>query len=632
LFHARARDVDTGSVRTDANCRSEIYFIEIRPYRQYWHIMPGGGQSMMPGPTPEDLITILEYTRAVLKKTWAITQRSMPPEAQRELIDGLSADVQYCARALADIRDDPDHNFGDAQKAAIDTIIAYYERADSYLTARAPEAALPAEREAYRRLRRFTDELHLNWSPPSSGQSVPEDKPERIRLQEEVETPPGEDNRRAEEQLEQIHQQIEAISEEQKRIKTALSEAMKQQQQAASEAQSSQSSSAGSPSQGQPSPGASAGQGQSPGQPPQGQKAASASQSQDARQTAPGRQATSETTEHDDSAAAEGQTAGRDEATPSGSQGRQAARDGARQGASSSQTSGQPTVSNAEGTQPSRLSSDGRTASSQSEASASGQGPSGNTPSQDQGSWTSSAPTEARLRMLQARQRALGQQAAEVSEDLQQLAATEQSGSENTKAADQAQQHVDQAVADMQELEERLAEMRYEPVTSSDEQAQMAQLADSAAQKLTEAGQAIQRSVSSGKGRSAKEQAARDMAEKLTQDAEALAESLSPAEREQMVRQLEAAKRLLESMAGPQWTTITGGGGSGSAHVYTRSEQMAPDETARLLAQQFWSIALEAQDRRLTQTEDEPSDAQFYDLEIKFFESAARFDPQHNEQ
>ena len=109
--------------------------------------------------------------------------------------------------------------------------------------------------------------------------------------------------------------------------------------------------------------------------------------------------------------------------------------------------------------------------------------------------------------------------------------------------------------------------------------------------ELSEAGKAIRQGLSAGKPQTT-DAKAQDMAEQLAEDAEALEESLSPADRQRMLERLEAAKRLLETMAGPQWATVSGGGTSGGAHVYTKDAYMAPAETARMLANQLWSIAL----------------------------------------
>ncbi|GAF98428.1 unnamed protein product, partial [marine sediment metagenome] len=123
-------------------------------------------------------------------------------------------------------------------------------------------------------------------------------------------------------------------------------------------------------------------------------------------------------------------------------------------------------------------------------------------------------------------------------------------------------------------------------------------------------------------------QKAQEMAEQLAEDADALDESVTPIEREEMLARLEAAKRLLERMPEPQWATIDKGRGSpsGASHVFTRNPNLAPAEAARQIARQFWSIALNAKKYRQQLIEDEPSDVKFYGRENEFFENAAKFE------
>lgn len=42
---------------------------------------------------------------------------------------------------------------------------------------------------------------------------------------------------------------------------------------------------------------------------------------------------------------------------------------------------------------------------------------------------------------------------------------------------------------------------------------------------------------------------------------------------------------------------------------------------------QFWSVAIQARSRQMRGTENEPSDARFFESENKFFEDAAKFRP-----
>ncbi len=105
------------------------------------------------------------------------------------------------------------------------------------------------------------------------------------------------------------------------------------------------------------------------------------------------------------------------------------------------------------------------------------------------------------------------------------------------------------------------------------------------------------------------------MAEQLAKDAEAYDESLSEAEKQKMQDRLKAAERLLESMAGTQWTTMSSGGGPGAGHVYTNDPHASPAEAARLLARQFWSMALKGKERRSRPVEQEASDVEFFEAE-----------------
>jgi hypothetical protein len=122
-------------------------------------------------------------------------------------------------------------------------------------------------------------------------------------------------------------------------------------------------------------------------------------------------------------------------------------------------------------------------------------------------------------------------------------------------------------------------------------------------------------------------QKAEDMAEQLTEDADALAESVTDVERQEMLARLEAAKRLLEMMPEPQWSTVDKGGSpsSGASLVLTKNPNIASAEMARQMARRFWSIAINAKKRRQQLPENEPSDVEFYGQENEFFENAARY-------
>ena len=662
LFYARATDIDTGQKARDANSCSEVYFIEIRPYRQFWH--PEAAGRPIPGPVPEGLITLLEYTRAALKKTWTLANASSP---SRESVDALRGDVEYCTQLLATTRDDPENGFSEFDKAALTRIEERYTAAGGSLERHDASAALPAMRDAYRLLRQFIDELHLKWTPPQSAPSAPQEKPERVKLQEE---PQGSEaqQQRVESQLEKLQRKVESLAREQKSLSSDLNKAMKQEQ-AASDGQPGNSSSSSTGKSGQPSPNKAqdsqrqptenrqtadqnaspqasgdkkgdgkesnegplqarktdgqqtSAKGRAAGTPSASTQAQSQAgdQSRDQQGSSPGSQGAPQGSQKPGTpqagetktqqTSAKGQAAGTPSASTQAqsqagdqSQARQSASPGSPSAPQAGKESGAP-----------QSSEPGNPGSEQSSKAGESRSPG------SQGAKTST-PTDAQLRMLEAKQKALREQTSQVQAELAQLAATEVTAP--GQARDEAQKHVAQAVQKMKEFEDKLAEARYK--SAMQDKAGLSKPADSASQELAEAGRAIKRGLAGDKQKSPAEQA-REMAEQLAEAADALDESLSLADRQRMLERLEAAKRLLQNGADPQWSTISNGGSASGALVYTQGGATTPAETARMLARQFWSIAIEARQKELKPFAEQSSDAQFFQAENKFFEKAAQF-------
>jgi hypothetical protein len=582
LFYATATDIDTGQRTSDANASSEVYFVEIRPYQQYWHPQPGGKPSSQPGVVPEDLITLLEYTRALLKKTWTLARALQTAAEDRSRFEALGADVQYCSRLLTKTRDDPDAGFSDNDKAVLNRILGSYEQARGHLDRRDANAALPPEEDAYRTLRKFIDELHLKWSPPETGVSAPQQTPERVKLQEQSPASQA-DKERLESQLREMQKKVDALTRQQQSLKSDLTKALQQEKKASpgTSQTPSQTSSSGSS---------------------EGQSAAGQSQEQ---QNGP--QQTSQDTNHsgqEQGSGGTGQAGQQGNTAQSGNSAGQDGQSGSGQGRGGSVPTSGGDLAGSEESSPVSQGAEGR----------SGAGAAGRTEQ-------SSADLDARLRMLQARQQALREQVAQLDAELGRISAPERA--EGGSAPTQAQEHLRKAIEAMKQFEAKLVDGRYGSPTAS-ESAEMAAPADSAARRLADAGQAIQHRLS-GDDEQAKARQAQELADQLAKDAEAYDESLSEAEKKQMLDRLEAAKKLLESMAGPQWGTIGRGGTPGAGHVYTSDSHTAPAEVARLLAREFWSVALEARQRQSRLLEDEPSNVEFFEAENEFFENAAKF-------
>jgi hypothetical protein len=624
LFYAKASDIDTGSTLASRTASSDVYFIEIRPYRQDWRPKPGGdGQGKGGGSPPEELLNILEYTRAILKKTWALADKATLTDAERGRLEAIDDDVQYCAAQLAAIRDDSEYGFNENHKAVLNQVLQRYNQASQCLAKHDASAAVPSEKEAYRILRQFILELELEWTPPSSGQGQSPEKPDTVKLQESPEFSDYE-KERLEGELQRLRQKLQSLTREQKLLKTTFENFLEQQAQQKKTARDAQNE--GSPAADQSK---------------QGTDKPTAKQEKDAGtdQKAEGTQATgtasdSQSAGPSSSGAAAQSTSGsksqssKQESVPSDAQDRPAGEVGSDKQKTSDRRTGQKDSSPSEGDSTSdaqKASPDGRPAASpgQNAQSAKSEGE-GQGPGQSQSAKEPSlAGVEAQLKMMEAKQRALQEKVSQFKSDLQQLPLD--SEQPKAQARQEAQGHLDDALAKMDEFQNRITETRYQADVTGGKAKEAVELMDSARQDLHQAGKALEQGLTMTAEQQLAEKV-QELAEQLAEDADALDESLDPIERQEMLARLEAAKRLLESMAQPQWSTVSKSSqGSSAVHVFTKDRQMGPGELARAVAREFWSIAINAKKRKAPLVDDEPSDVKFYELENEFFENAAKF-------
>ncbi|TKJ33421.1 MAG: hypothetical protein CEE38_20685 [Planctomycetes bacterium B3_Pla] len=740
LFHAEATDIDTGSAPAGRTSSSDMYFIEIRPYRQSWRPRPGGGPGQGGMPPPVELLNILEYTRAILKKTWAIAGKPNLTERDRSALDSIDNDVRYCVEQLALIRDDSEYGFNDRQKAVLNGVLRYFEQASGYLAEHNAPSAIVPEKDAYRLLRKFILELELQWNPPSSGQGQQPQKPDSVKLQEMPDFSKYE-KERIEGELKKVQQKLEKLTQEQKSLKRTFENFLEQQaekKEAAQKTTDDKSSAAGAEKQAQDKANgsrqsktstgqedASSSGGQSGGGKQDSAESQSASKSAgaaegksaagdpstDDKQKAVGKESDSADESASDSQgasskqdSAEGRSASKSDSAgegkstsesqgagdeqdpaegPSGSENKNAGegdnssdgpdgndkqnaatsrsgsegqrseegegalgsqgggdkQDGESQSASEGKSAGkgksvagssrmgeqQNAAGSRDGSEgqssgEDKSASDGRSSGNGSGADESRSGE----PSQG-GDRRAVANAEARLRMLQAKQKALQEQVSQLKRDLQQLPEISESGGNKGRAS--AQEHLDQAAAKMEDFQEKLAEARYQDDMTRKESGEAVELMESAKHQMDLAAEALDSELTLSDAEKLA-QKAQKMAEQLAEDADALDESVTPAERQDMLARLEAAKRLLEMMPEPKWATIDKGKGtqSGPVLVLTRGPNMPSAEAARQLARQFWSVAVDARKRQRQLIEDEPADVQFHGRENEFFENAAKFD------
>jgi hypothetical protein len=226
--------------------------------------------------------------------------------------------------------------------------------------------------------------------------------------------------------------------------------------------------------------------------------------------------------------------------------------------------------------------------------------------------------------MLQAKQATLQEKTLKLKEQLKQIP----KNPEDTKAEARAevQKHLDEAIEKMSQSQKKLTKARYEIWLNRQKSADAVETLKSVRDELDLTAKALEAELMSGDKQSAAEKA-REMAKKLVEDAAGLDESVTPIERELMLARLEAAKRLLEQMPTPQWTTVNRSDKKDNVAkglVLTQSPA-ALREAARAMAREFWSIAINAKKRAGPLIEREPSDVKFYEFENEFFETTAKF-------
>ncbi len=647
LFYALATDVTTGIIPEHNSSSSDTYFIEIRPYQQYWHLMPGGGEGKGPGGIPESLMTVLEYTRAIVKKTWTIASQQNLTAEDRSKLDSIADDVTYCSELLKTIRDDPELEFTDAHKAVLNQVLSQYEQAVGCLGRYDAPSALVPEKNAYRILRKFIIELELQYSPPSGGQSPPQEKPDSVKLQESPEFT-GFEKERIDAEMMKLQRNIKQLKREQKQLKTDFENFLEQQKQASKQAQTEpdkkspdqespkqkqQKGSEGTQSEiGKEQKSQSSTDGQSSGD--------SSAESQEARKSqsssGKGSSGDKESIASKDQSGSDGDRSsdekgdaqksqsgsGEQSGSESSAEGQQARKSQADSTSQSGRSVGSSGDSKADGRLRGKEASDGRNAVTSDDTKAV------ETARDADRSMRDSSNVEARLRMLQAKQRSLQEKVSQLKQELKNL--PQSPDMPTARASDQAQKHLNEAIEKMEQFQDKLDEARYD--TQSDNKATEAiELMDSAERDLGSAENALEPGMTMSEEQQLAKKA-QEMAEQLAEDAAALDESLTSVEREEMLARLKAAERLLESMAGARWATMKKSGGqSGGGRVLTKDASRAAD-TAREISRQFWSIALEAKKREEQLIKEESSDVRFYELENEFFENAAKYSQRSNQK
>jgi hypothetical protein len=223
LYYAEAKDVATGIKAEGETAAGDIYFIEIKPYRQIWHQPPPSLPSEFGKPglgsmleAHAGLLAVLEYTRAILKKTWPLANDTDLDDRERAQAASIQKDTVHVGEQVGMIAEDPRYRFSDIQIATLREVQQHFNKSGVHLLKGSPAEAIPEEKEAYQKLRMLVQELEKSM-PPGGGGSPPQG-PERLAMEEQVHLTRFE-KEQEEWELKRLANSLAQIREQQNQIK-----------------------------------------------------------------------------------------------------------------------------------------------------------------------------------------------------------------------------------------------------------------------------------------------------------------------------------------------------------------------------------------------------------------------------
>lgn len=218
IFYANATDVDTGTRSKHRPVSSDPYFIEIRPYRKLVYQKkpppPGTPPMRIPANVPDKIGDILEYTRAIVKKTWHIAQAEEVSNREERNMVSISDDVEYSANSLELIRNNPQYQFLPEHIKTIDSILLSYDFSSKLLLKYQPQKALTPEKQAYYEIQSLINELCLCLP---IGMPIVENKPDRFEMKEAFHAERYE-KERIEGQIDEIKQDMAELAKEEEQL------------------------------------------------------------------------------------------------------------------------------------------------------------------------------------------------------------------------------------------------------------------------------------------------------------------------------------------------------------------------------------------------------------------------------
>ena len=217
IFYASAKDADTSIGKSNPEAQSTPYFVEIRPYRKFI-VQPDPSTNKTqrpPDQSDEGLMRVLEYNRAFLKKTWALSQQKELLDNDNIKIKAIGDDISYSSEQLQLIRNNPKYRFSSEEISRIDIILENYDYAVKALLKSLVKQAVVPEKESYHDLRKLIVE-RVQCPPPVDG--VQPETRDRLELKDPVHVTRYE-KERIEAQMKQLAQELAELRKDQENLK-----------------------------------------------------------------------------------------------------------------------------------------------------------------------------------------------------------------------------------------------------------------------------------------------------------------------------------------------------------------------------------------------------------------------------
>lgn len=223
LFYATATETDIGLKEKPEQSASDLFFIEIKPYRQIWHQVEPGGP---PGSSKEGLDSgrprhrslkaILEYQRALLKKTWSLAHKGALSDEDRARLKSMEDDAQFIREQLVLVRDDERYQWTAENGSRLGSAVGSMKAAGVQLAVGNPKGAVEEERDAYEIVRGLLKEFERAMMFGGSG-GVPEG-PDAVVLEEQAHLARYE-KERVKWELKRLAERLDALEEAQQEVK-----------------------------------------------------------------------------------------------------------------------------------------------------------------------------------------------------------------------------------------------------------------------------------------------------------------------------------------------------------------------------------------------------------------------------